>query len=156
LKHASREQLESFVMGIATDDEADLLRAHVASCPKCALLLRREAQLEIALHEGMKDAAEPVQAPSLPRSWVPEGIGIAALVLLCAAAAWTQWRDRWHHRAPDLGRTASLPRIVSSAEDPWRTAPGYLVESPREVGLTVQVPLPGSSSIDAGVAESLQ
>jgi hypothetical protein len=159
----SREELESFVVGTATEDDTARVRQHVAACRQCALLLGREARLEVALLEALHDAAEPAPKPAAHSararepwtSWLPEGLGFAALLLLCLAAAWTQWRDRSGEWARHRIRYASATPAIPSPVDSWRDAPGFLVESPAEVGLAVAVPQAHPSTFEVGAVESL-
>ena len=57
-RHIGADVVEQYVMGALDVESSHFVEGHVAQCTQCALLLQREASLELALHEvaSMKKA----------------------------------------------------------------------------------------------------
>ena len=69
--HCTQETLVAYVTGALNEDEARAVEAHAAECAACAGALRREATLEVALHESAR---------------APRRIGRVTVALALAAA----------------------------------------------------------------------
>lgn len=50
-RHIGADVVEQYVMGALDVESSHFVEGHVARCPQCALLLQREASLELALHD---------------------------------------------------------------------------------------------------------
>lgn len=50
-RHLGADVIEQYVMGALDLESSRFVEGHVAACPACALMLQREAELELKLHE---------------------------------------------------------------------------------------------------------
>jgi ferric-dicitrate binding protein FerR (iron transport regulator) len=89
--HATREELELYVLGAVDGGRAEALEAHCAACDACAAALAREAQLEIAFEQVARVAARPAV---LARPLRAAAYGAAGVVAMAAAAV------LWFGRGP--------------------------------------------------------
>jgi ferric-dicitrate binding protein FerR (iron transport regulator) len=108
-RHATREELELYVLGAIEGGPAEAVEAHCACCPRCAEALAREAQLEMAFEQVARQTPRSTRRARPLRA---AAYGAAGVVAMAAAAV------LWFGRAPlPAGEGTSAASGQASAMD---------------------------------------
>jgi hypothetical protein len=108
-RHATREELELYVLGAIEGGRGEAVEAHCASCPRCAEALARESALEIAFEQV---ARQTPRSSGRARPLRAAAYGAAGVVAMAAAAV------LWFGRGPlPTGEGTSAASGQASAID---------------------------------------
>lgn len=116
--HLSDEMLAAYLIDAASDEEIEIVEAHVGDCEPCAERLAREAQLEETLREIARGvAAGEARTARGRRRWVAAAIAVAA-----GLALWLGWSREAPREvaAPPERPVPVCVRLPARCEQPTR------------------------------------
>ena len=116
--HLNPDLVEQYVIGALDAESTRFVEAHVAQCPACAVLLRDEARVEVALHEvAAASVAQRKVVPLFKRRRV--GVGVGVLAVAAAAALVVVLRSGVPDEAPrvrDCSNPGTARECISKAQ----------------------------------------
>ena len=113
--HLSDEMLAAYLIDAASDEEIEVLEAHVGTCERCAHRLAREAQLEETLREVARRTAVEPRTTWSRRRWAG-----AALALAAGLALWIGWPREAPQEAAAPPERPVCDRLPAHCERPTR------------------------------------